>query len=58
MTMSREERHKLFDTPMLNAQSRHDHEQDVKNNAAPKPFFRRRKDDQHPSSARFEKRWS
>jgi hypothetical protein len=53
---ARRERLKLFETPLLNAQSKHDHERDVRNNAEPKPWFRRKQDTQHPKSAEFERR--
>jgi hypothetical protein len=53
----RAERHKRFDTPLLNAQSKRDHELDVKRNAEPQPWFRRRKTTQHPKSEEFERRW-
>jgi hypothetical protein len=53
----RAEARKERDNAYVNAQSKRDHEADVKHNAEPQPWFNRRKPTQHPKSAEFERRW-
>lgn len=56
--MDRDEQRKKFDTPLLNAISRHDHAEDVRHNKEPLGFIPRKKeDDQHPKSAAFARRY-
>lgn len=54
----REEFRKEMDNRFLNRISRADHVRDVKNNAAPKPFFPKKKDDDRSEKSKaFQKKW-
>lgn len=52
-----DEARKKFENTFLNDLSKHQHAEDVRRNAEPKPwFFRKRDENQHPTSAAFEQR--
>ena len=58
MVRSREERQKELDNPFLNRISKADHAEDVRHNAAPKPFFpKKASDDRSERSKAFQKKW-
>lgn len=58
MARSREERRKELDSPFINRLSKEAHANDVKQNAAPKPFFRRSDDDHRTAKSKaFARKW-
>lgn len=58
MARSREERRKELDNPWINRLSRVRHEEDVRRNAEPRPFFGRKDEDRRTAKSKeFSRRW-
>lgn len=55
---SREERQKELDNPFINRMSRARHADDVRHNAAPRPFFPKKADDDRSEKSKaFQRKW-
>lgn len=58
--MERSKRDIPFESPTIMRLSKLAHEEDVKRNAEPRPFFNRKKtdDERNPKCVAFERRWN